>query len=78
MQLPFKSADLCILLGNILDNAIEASMMLDQEKRFIKFFMKYEKNTLIITVINAYNGELLRNRSGKIITNKRRLWKSWK
>jgi len=70
MQLPFKSADLCILLGNILDNAIEASMMLDQEKRFIKFFMKYEKNTLIITVINAYNGELLRNRSGKIITNK--------
>lgn len=70
MQLPFKSADLCILLGNILDNAIEASVMLDQERRYIKFFMKYEKNTLIITVINAYNGELLRNGSGKIITNK--------
>lgn len=43
MQLPFKSADLCILLGNILDNAIEASVMLDQERRYIKFFMKYEK-----------------------------------
>lgn len=70
MQLPFRSADLCILLGNILDNAIEASMMLDQERRYIKFFMKYEGNTLIITAINAYNGELLKNRSGKIITNK--------
>lgn len=44
--------------------------MLDQERRYIKFFMKYEGNTLIITAINAYNGELLKNRSGKIITNK--------
>ena len=70
MQLPFESADLCILLGNILDNAIEASLVLHEEKRYIKFFMKYEGNTLIITVINAYNGEILRNRRGKIVTNK--------
>lgn len=70
MQLPFESADLSILLGNILDNAIEASLVLHEEKRYIKFFMKYEGNTLIITVINAYNGEILRNRRGKIVTNK--------
>ena len=70
MQLPFKSADLCILLGNILDNAIEASSQLEKQKRYIKFFMKYENNILIITVINSYCGKILRNSSGKIISNK--------
>ena len=70
MRLPFRSADLCILLGNILDNAIEASLALDEERRYIGFFMKYEGNILVITVINSYNGEILRDSRGKIITNK--------
>lgn len=70
MQLPFYSADLSILLGNILDNAIEASLQIAKEERYIKFFMKFETNTLIITVINAFNGELIKNRNGKIISSK--------
>lgn len=74
MQLPFRSADISILLGNILDNAIEASMQIEEEKRYIKYFMKYEVNTLIITVINAFNGDIIRNRDGKIITNKGDPW----
>lgn len=70
MQLPFYSADLSILLGNIVDNAIEASLQIAKEERYIKFFMKFETNTLIITVINAFNGELIKNRNGKIISSK--------
>ena len=70
MQLPFSGADISILLGNILDNAIEASMEIEEQDRFIKFYMKFEHNILIITVINAFNGVLLRNKSGKIITKK--------
>lgn len=70
MQLPFWSADISILLGNILDNAIEASIQIQEEKRYIKCFMKYEKSILIITVINAFSGEVIRNRDGKIVTSK--------
>lgn len=70
MQLPFESADLSILLGNIFDNAIEASMLISKEKRCIKYFMKYENNMLIITVVNAFTGKLLKNRNGRIVTNK--------
>lgn len=55
MQLPFYSADLSILLGNILDNAIEASLQVTEDNRYIKLFMKFEMNVLIITVVNAYN-----------------------
>lgn len=54
MQLPFYSADLSILLGNILDNAIEASLQVTEDNRYIKLFMKFEMNVLIITVVNAY------------------------
>ena len=32
--------------------------------------MKYEMNTLIISVVNAFDGKLLRNRDNKIITTK--------
>lgn len=70
MQLPFYSADLSILLGNILDNAIEASLQVTEDNRYIKLFMKFEMNVLIITVVNAYNGKLVKNRNGKIVTSK--------
>lgn len=70
MELPFKNADMSILLGNILDNAIEASEQLETNKRFIKFYMQFNNNVLIITVMNAFNGNLNRSRDGKIISNK--------
>lgn len=70
MQLPFMGADISILLGNILDNAIEASEEIEEKERYIKLYMRYERNILIITVINGFNGKLLKNREGKIITQK--------
>lgn len=70
MQLPFSGADISILLGNIIDNAIEASMDIPERERYIKYYMKFDRNVLIVTVINAFNGVLLRNKNGKIVTNK--------
>lgn len=74
MQLPFENADISILLGNILDNAIEASILIEEQKRNIRFFMKYDLNALIITVVNVFSGKLLRNRQGKLITKKKEPW----
>jgi sensor histidine kinase YesM len=71
MQLPFESADISILLGNILDNAIEASVTIPVDERIIRCFMKYENNILIITVINSFSGKLSRNKNGKIKTTKK-------
>lgn len=70
IQLSFGSADICILLGNILDNAIEASLKMDEEKRHIRLYMKYDCNTLIITVINTFIGDLNKNKDGRILTSK--------
>ena len=69
MQLPFEMADMSVLLGNVLDNAIEANHDSVAEK-YVKIYMAYDKNTLIITVINSYDGTLLRDKTGNILTRK--------
>lgn len=71
VQLPFENADICIILGNIIDNAIEATELLAEDKRKINFYMRYEKGVLIITVVNNYNGKIKRNKNGKIISHKK-------
>ena len=58
------------MLGNILDNAIEASLKVEEEKRHIRLFMKYDSNTLIITVINTFIGDLNKHKEGRILTRK--------
>lgn len=68
--LPFEEADLSILVGNILDNAIEAVKILPEEERLIKLYVKYDKNILIITAINPFDHELLKDKKGQIVTSK--------
>lgn len=71
MEFHLKGADICILLGNILDNAIEASENISEEKRNIKLYMRYDKKMLIVTVINTFNGQVVKNKEGKLLTNKK-------
>ena len=71
IELPFSNADLSILLGNILDNAIEASSRLPESRRKIKIYICYDKNVLIITIINNYLGHLIRDSNGKLVSTKK-------
>ena len=50
--------DLSIVIGNLLDNAIEATIQADH--RYIKMNIKQDKNNLMITVTNTYNGVVQR------------------
>ncbi|WP_310604327.1 GHKL domain-containing protein [Anaerosporobacter sp.] len=70
-QLPFENADISILLGNILDNAFEASIQLPVARRHVELIMKLEKNALIIVLKNAYNGVVLKDKNGKPMTTKK-------
>lgn len=54
--------DLCTLFGNALDNAIEASLKVeDAEKRSILVKCGSTAGSLVITVMNYYEGELRRS-----------------
>lgn len=68
-ELPFANADISILLGNSIDNAIEATDKVEKDKN-IKIYMVYEKNILIITIINPYNTKLIKDKQGIIKTSK--------
>lgn len=71
---PVKGTDLCIIVGNILDNALEACLRLRKaEEPFIKVYMETIKKCLFLEVQNSMNaderqedgGSLKRGRSQK-------------
>ncbi|HEY8363298.1 MAG TPA: GHKL domain-containing protein [Tissierellaceae bacterium] len=51
--------DLCIIIGNLLDNAMEATMKLENpEDRFIRVYIREMKGQLYISVTNSFGGKI--------------------
>jgi sensor histidine kinase regulating citrate/malate metabolism len=50
------AVDLCIIVGNLLDNAIDALRRLEQGEKYVKIRAKVVRNTLSIIVENNYDG----------------------
>lgn len=50
--------DLCVVLGNLLENAIEGCKTLPVEKREIKLRISTHASNLLMTVDNTFDGEL--------------------
>lgn len=60
-----SEVDLSLIIGNLMDNAMEACMRIeDAGKRFIRLYIDILKGQLYIYVINATTGEL--KRAGRI------------
>lgn len=53
VNMDIQPIDLCIIIGNLLDNAIEACRVEDIEYKYIELDAKTEKNKLVITVSNS-------------------------
>ena len=55
-HIPYKlkssDIDLCCIIGNLFDNAIEASMQLPEEKRLIRVYMDMKNTQLYISFTN--------------------------
>lgn len=66
--LVFSSFDLTVILGNLIDNALEA-IALVPENRFIDFRMNCSKGMMIIRISNPYKN-LIKKENGKIVTSK--------
>ncbi len=52
--------ELSVLLGNILDNAMEACMQIPEEERFIRIYIDIVKKQLYISVTNSTAGKVQR------------------
>lgn len=64
-SLGFSAVDLYVLLGNTLDNAIEACQSLPAEDRYIRIQMRTYHNILFYQIENPYAKDYLQRSRGK-------------
>lgn len=73
-HIPFKlttsEIDLCVIIGNLFDNAIEASLSLPEEQRLIRVYMDMKNTQLYISFTNFTSGKKLKKRGGRFSTTK--------
>ncbi|MEG0681825.1 MAG: GHKL domain-containing protein [Eubacterium sp.] len=58
-QIQISEYDLCSILGNLLDNAIEACQKIETPKdaRYIRLKIKKQENMFMLSVNNSFNGK---------------------
>lgn len=65
LKLNLSEIDLCCIIGNLFDNAIEASMELPEKQRVIRVYMDMRNTQLYISFTNFTAGKKLK-REGKL------------
>ena len=65
VKLSMSGLDLCIILGNLFDNAMEASMKLPESQRLIRIYMDMKNTQLYISFTN-FTAEKKMVRRGKV------------
>ena len=70
VKLKSSEIDLCCILGNLFDNAIEASLPLPEEKRLTRVYMDMKNTQLYISFTNFTAGKKLPKLGGRFLTTK--------
>lgn len=69
-SLPFESGHLAIILGNLLDNALEACREIQNGKKFIYLDISYTKEVFQLIIKNNYQEKRKANSIGHYFTTK--------
>ena len=70
LALTTSELDLCVILGNLFDNAIEASLALPEEQRLIRVYMDMKGTQLYISFTNFTASKKQAKISGRFRTTK--------
>lgn len=73
-ELGVSDTDMCIILGNLLENAYEACIRQKEGKRYISVNISQSGRTLIIIVENSYEGTV-RKEDGIFLSSKKKMRK---
>ncbi len=65
-----EGTDLCVILENLLNNALEAVQKLPKRDQTVNLTVQLTKGIIMITVENPYRGNLLRDSCGKLQSSK--------
>lgn len=69
-ELAVSDIDLCVVIGNLIDNAVEACEKVEPQHQFIRLYIGILRRQLYISVSNA-TGEVVRKLDEEYITTKR-------
>ena len=70
MRLSILELDLCVILGNLLDNAIEASLTLPEKERMVRIYMDIKETHLYISVTNLCAGKKMTKVNGRFLSHR--------
>jgi len=70
VALTISELDLCVIIGNLFDNAIEASLALPEDKRMIRVYMDMKNTQLYMSFTNFTASKKLRKTGGIFKTTK--------
>ena len=55
-------SDICVILGNLLENAVEACRRMDDDRRFISIRSNFKHGVLTITMDNSFNSSSIESK----------------
>lgn len=70
VKLKSSEIDLCCIIGNLFDNAIEASMKLPEGQRVIRVYMDMRNTQLYISFTNFTDGKKMKKEGGLLRSTK--------
>ena len=70
VELALSELDLCVILGNLFDNAIEASLALPREERLIRVYLDMKGTQLYISFTNFAAGGKRSKSGGRFTSTK--------
>ena len=70
VELTTPEIELCAIIGNLFDNAIEASVELPEEQRMIRVYMDMKETQLYISFTNLTASKKQRKIAGRFFTTK--------
>ena len=71
VALKISDLDLCVIIGNLFDNAIDASVALPEGSRVIRVYMDMKGTQLYISFTNFTAGKKLQKKNGLFSSTKR-------
>lgn len=71
-KLKIDEMDICIVLGNLLNNAIEACIRIDDERvsKRIMLKMYYKRKYIFLEVENSYDLSTIKKKNGRFVSSK--------
>ncbi|MGN1409723.1 MAG: sensor histidine kinase [Eubacteriales bacterium] len=70
VELKISEIDLCIVIGNLFDNAIEASLSLPENERMIRVYIDIKNTQLYISITNLTAAKKAKKVGGRFTTTK--------